>query len=372
MTLKNDIYSRLKEEYTNPSNSDNFEGKQSKFAVNVFQYPSDLMSPELQHYVEFTINVRGRSEFLKQKKNGLFEVKKNVQQTAGLNQDQIAQTSAVGTFAVGAGLAGTLGGTIASKFAKKFNLSGAAGSALTTAGSIVSGLAGGAALYSAVAATDLLKPDTTYRISDVIALYLAEPPTVKYSSNYGNKELGTLAGIVSGSLVESQSYLEGASEAASALGMLFAKLPGKLGATDIQTTMSATTKLTLNPFKEVIFESIDFRSFGFKYKFFPRSEEESRMVFDIIKLFKYHMHPEVSQGKLFFIYPSEFQITYYFGSKENKYFHKFSPCVLESVEITYGGEQFSSFHNGNPTEINMSLVFRETEILTKKMIDRGY
>lgn len=372
MTLKNDIEYRLREEYTNPSSTDNFEGKQNKFYVNVFQYPNDLMSPELQHYVEFTINVRGRSEFLKQKKNGLFEVKKNVQQTAGLNQDQIAQTSAVGAAVIGAGIGGGIGGSIASKFAKKFSTSGVDSAIFNATATATAAAFGGAAVFTAVNAADLLKPDTTYRISDVIALYMSAPPTVKYSSNYANKELGTLAGIVSGSLVESQDWLSSGMEAGAAIGMMFAKLPGKLGATDIQTTMSATTKLTLNPFKEVIFESIDFRSFSFKYKFFPRSEEESRMVFDIIRLFKYHMHPEVSQGKLFFIYPSEFQITYYFGSKENKYFHKFSPCVLESVEITYGGDQFSSFHNGNPTEINMSLVFRETEILTKKMIDKGY
>ena len=61
-----------------------------------------------------------------------------------------------------------------------------------------------------------------------------------------------------------------------------------------------------------------------------------------------------------------------FGSEENGYFHKFATCVLESMDVSYGGDQFSSFRDGSPTEINMSLTFRELEILTKKMIEEGY
>ena len=89
------------------------------------------------------------------------------------------------------------------------------------------------------------------------------------------------------------------------------------------------------------------------------------------------MHPELSANKLFFIYPSEFQITYHFGDRENNknnkgYYHKFKPCVLETMDVSYGGDQFSSFVDGNPTEINLSLSFRETEILTKQQIAQGY
>ena len=84
------------------------------------------------------------------------------------------------------------------------------------------------------------------------------------------------------------------------------------------------------------------------------------------------MHPEMSDGKMFFIYPSEFNISYYFGNDENGYFHRFTTCVLESMDVSYGGEQFSSFRDGSPTEINMSLTFRELEILTKNMISEGY
>ena len=223
-----------------------------------------------------------------------------------------------------------------------------------------------------MAASDILKKDTTYRISDAIALYVDGPPTVKYSMNYANKELGTLLGVLSGGVLDSQSAMKGAGEAGAALGASLAKLPGAFGAADVASALSASSGAALNPFKETVFESVDFRSFAFKYKFFPKNKTESDAVFNIINTFKFHMHPEMSSGKLFFIYPSEFNISYYFGDAENGYFHKFATCVLENMDVNYGGDQFSSFRDGSPTEINMSLTFRELEILTKNMIEEGY
>jgi hypothetical protein len=191
--------------------------------------------------------------------------------------------------------------------------------------------------------------------------------------NYANKELGTLLGVLSGSVIDGTGSIgAGSVEAGAAMGASLAKLPGAFGAADIASALSVSTGTALNPFRETVFESVDFRSFAFKYKFYPKNKRESDDVHKIIETFKFHMHPEMSAGKLFFIYPSEFNITYYFGNDENGYFHRFATCVLENMDVSYGGEQFSSFRDGSPTEINMSLTFRELEILTKNMISEGY
>jgi hypothetical protein len=43
------------------------------------------------------------------------------------------------------------------------------------------------------------------------------------------------------------------------------------------------------------------------------------------------------------------------------------------MQVDYGGEQFSTFSNGAPTEIDMTLSFRELELLTKESIrTNGY
>lgn len=375
MPLDKDIRDRLSREagaeLARKSSSDGYYEKSlrhAKFDVNVLQYPSDLGSDDLLHYVEFGINVRGKSEL--NKEGRLFEVKRNPD-SASLSNDELSTASTVG---VGVA-AGTIAGSLISQVLGKVTKSGSVKGAIATKAGQAAAVGGGAVLAGAAAGaaknlSTFLKADTTYRISDVIALHVDGPPTVRYSMNYANKELGTLAGILSGSVFNSQN--SGISEALAAFGTGIAKVPGMFGTMDVQAALSASSKTALNPFKEVVFESVDFRSFNFKYKFMPKNKAESEMIKRIIYLFKYHMHPEMSGGKLFFIYPSEFQITYYFGDKDNTYFHKFAPCVLEAMEVSYGGEQFSSFADGNPTEVNVTLTFRELEILTNKMIQQGY
>lgn len=358
-------------ERTNPAAGNEILSLNRPGNVKVFKYPSNLGSKDTLHYVEFAINIRGKSEFYSNQRGA--EIKKDPD-SANLSEKELSTATTVG-----AGLAGAVAGFAVAKSIDKLISRSGRSQPTTITGKIakeaipLAAAAGaGVATAALVNASSLLKPDTTYRISDSINLYVSEPPVVRYSMNYANKDLGTLAGLISGGAFDSQGALKGTGEAAAALGASMAKLPGAFGVTDLKSIMSASSKTALNPFKEVIFESVDFRKFAFKYKFMPKSLEEARTVEDIIKLFKFHMHPELSAGKLFFIYPSEFNITYYYAGKENKFFHKFAPCVLESMEVNYGGEQFSTFKDGFPTEINMSLTFGETEILTKKMINKGY
>ena len=345
---------------------------ENKFKVNITQYPSDLQTADnLQHYILFNINIRGKSKFNQDKAQ--FEVKRNPD-AANLTKDQLASPALRGVQAAAAGAAaGIAVSSLAKSFSKAFNLTGGKSpTSITESGVNLAanslGVAAGAAAGASILGTDILKPDTTFRISDAIALYVDGPPTVKYSMNYANKDLGVLVGALAGGI----ETLKNPGEAGAAVGASLAKLPGAFGGADLGSALSASTGTSLNPFKETVFESVDFRSFAFKYKFYPKNEKESADVFRIIETFKFHMHPEMSDGNLFFIYPSEFNITYYFGQQRNSYFHKFTTCVLESMDVSYGGEQFSSFRNGEPTEINVSLTFRELEVLTKKMINQGY
>jgi hypothetical protein len=85
------------------------------------------------------------------------------------------------------------------------------------------------------------------------------------------------------------------------------------------------------------------------------------------------MHPELSAGNLFFIYPAEFQIVYYFKGVENTYFQKIAPSALTNLDVTYGGAGgMSSFHDGTPTEVNLKLDFQELETITKEKVQLGY
>jgi len=357
--------------FTNQSSS--VKEQRGKYNVSLYQYPSNLHELDLLHYVEFNINVRGKSTYNPNRQTE--EIKTS--SDAKLSEDAISTVATLGTAGAVGIATGVLVNNLVKKYIKRFESTGAKASPVQKLAAKAATLAAPAAGLAAAATTaefinmnDMLKPDTKYRITDVINLYVDGPPTVKYSMNYANKELGTLAGLVGGAAEGSISSLGGVSESGAAALTAFAKLPGAFGV-DVQSALSVSAKTSLNPFKEVIFESVDFRSFSFKYKFMPKSKQESDTVKAIIELFKFHMHPEMSDNKLFFIYPAEFQITYYFANNTNDFIHKFAPCVLESMDVSFGGEQYSSFADGTPTEVNMTLVFRETEIITKKMLENG-
>lgn len=137
--------------------------------------------------------------------------------------------------------------------------------------------------------------------------------------------------------------------------------------------ISAATGTAANPKKEQTFQGVDFRTFTFDYQFYPRDEFEAQNILNIIYEFKYHMHPEFkSELNYVWIYPSEFDIIYYTNGQENKNLHKHTSCILESMSVNYTPNgNFSVFANGMPTQINMSLSFKELQLASKETIGQS-
>jgi hypothetical protein len=57
---------------------------------------------------------------------------------------------------------------------------------------------------------------------------------------------------------------------------------------------------------------------------------------------------------------------------ENDYYNRIATCVLKNCKVDYTPGKVSSFKDGSPTQINMTLQFKETETLTKDKINQGY
>ena len=116
-----------------------------------------------------------------------------------------------------------------------------------------------------------------------------------------------------------------------------------------------------------LFKSVDFREFDLAYSFAPKNEDEGENVMRIIKMFKHHMLPEYyDAAQYLYIYPSEFEIKYYKGSEENAYIERQYTAVLTRVSIDYTpNNQFMTFKNGMPTNINLTLSFKELALASK-------
>ena len=137
-----------------------------------------------------------------------------------------------------------------------------------------------------------------------------------------------------------------------------------------------------NPYMEVLFDAMSLRTFTYNFKFAPKSEEETAEVQNIIRVFRFHMTPELRGGQSRFLgLPSQFDIHYMYqpmgdgqssNAHVNPYYNKIATCVLSNCTVNYTPDGVKSFEDGAPTQITMSLTFKETEMLTKEKVAQGF
>lgn len=343
-----------------------------KYTVNKHSYPlKTSTAPDMRHYMGFFINIRGKSKYKDNYKT--VEVTRGDEQS--LNKEKLGSNIATKAAAAGAAYYGAKAG--ASAIAKT---TGLFGNLLSNKAKKIGTIAGGiTGLAAGAVAANYFETDKTYRISDAIMMAVQERPSVKYSVDYEGVDFGTMGGMIAGgsSAVDS-GVLQMGGEAARAMLMGAAKIPSGIAnavgvdAPNVGAMMGVGTGTATNPFREQAFKQVSNRNFEFNYKFYPRSATEAENMWRIIHTFKFHMHPELSSGGLFYIYPSEFNIVYYYNDKPNPTLFNISTCVLENMSVDYGGQQFASFADGTPTEVSMRLQFKELEVLTKERINLGF
>ena len=236
---------------------------------------------------------------------------------------------------------------------------------------------------------------TTTRITDSIAIYLPPNVTSDTGVEYTDTDMGIVGMAAAGGvdLVNAirRDDLAGAGTAimnvAKKFGVNAAKriIGGVVGAAaDVdsaaigQFAEKAFGQAT-NPFMEVLFQGVGMRSFTYNFTFSPRNADETNDVQTIIKMFRFHMLPELQgQNKTFMTLPSTFDIHYMYQGKnadihhENQFYTKIATCVLKGCNVDYTPDGVKSFDSGAPTQIKMSLTFQETEMLTKQHVAAGF
>ena len=342
------------------------------YNVEQLAYPNTVGSdPAYQHYMGFFINIRGKSKWRQTTYKNAVQITKSDENR--INPAEAGKGTAVINTVVAGAAGAKLGANMAGSILGNMGATSAKTKKIGVAVGAITGAAAGAI------GANYFDSDTTYRIDSAIMLAVSEKPSVKYGVDYTAQDMGTLGGIIAGgtSAVDT-SRLGMGGEALRAATLAVSQVPAGVASAmgsdvDMKALSSKGTGTAQNPFREQLFKSVDTREFSFNYKFLPRSAAETSAIQNIIKMFKFHMHPELSGKGLFYIYPSEFNIVYYYAGKANTFIHKISTCVLTSMNIDYGGGgQFSSFADGSPTEYNLHLQFRELETLTKERVLAGF
>ena len=151
-----------------------------------------------------------------------------------------------------------------------------------------------------------------------------------------------------------------------------------------------------NPLQEQQLTGLPFRSWDFTFDFWPKSKEEAAKVNEIIYVFRSSMLPDaysealsmdITPGDIiggedddkfleikdkvkdvevnasYFNYPNIFEI-YFEGPLGNK-IDGFLPAVCANAQVDYtGGQKFSTFSDGQPVHIQLTLNFLEIKTMT--------
>ena len=153
-----------------------------------------------------------------------------------------------------------------------------------------------------------------------------------------------------------------------------------LGIGDASAAYHKMTNQHMNQFLETMFSGIGFRKFSWMWKFAPKSPAEAEEADAIIRLFKFHMLPELPMNDYgrYFKTPSEFDIHYMFRGEENTWLNKISTCVCINCDVNYAPNSYQTMRpiKGRPgapmSEIELKLDFMETELITKEKILEGF
>ena len=366
--------------------SSRYAGKtfnRQKYTVENYQYPSDLMglttegsgSPAATYggnYAIFYINVNNESRMVKNPTDAnvsLVDVDASERIKKGLAGREYTKQQ-IG--AVNAAL--NIGGAAASSF---LGVGGVGG--LAAAGNII-----GTQAVMANADDTKLTENSTFsrpqkRLKSVIALHVPNQLSIRYGTGWSEEETFGFQAFMEGGKALARAFQQGGEKALmDTVKDTTKQVSSSIANAALQrggagSALSALTGLAPNPMKEQVFKGVDFRTFTMEYQFAPRNKTESDNVNNIIRAFKYHMHPEYKDSNNFlFLYPSEFDIEYYHGGEENLNIHRHTSCVLTEMNVNYTPNgNFSTFAEGRPTQINVSLTFKELTILTKELIQEG-
>ena len=231
-----------------------------------------------------------------------------------------------------------------------------------------------------------VKRAPTKRLASSICLYMPATVGVNQSADYSEPDIGGLGKMLaafsdefakSGSFSDSFGAIKGdiaTSVGEKAKGALDLLMPGAKALAEITHGRVFSNRM------EMVFKGVPRRTFSFQFTMMPKSEAEAKSIREICQMFRFYMAPsfegEVNTSRTFIV-PATFDIEYrLIGGGENNFLNKISTSVLTSCEITYGGERTTFFRptdgGAPPVQTNITLNFKELEIITRERIGAGY
>ena len=235
--------------------------------------------------------------------------------------------------------------------------------------------------------TIFLSRRPTKRLKSGIALFMPPQISTTYTSNYTDTEIGggTEAALNAFNAATGGRF-DRAADAFFATEEPFKEGVEKLilstigtvapGLGGIREGQFAKEGAIISDRMELAFKGINKRQFQYTFKMIPRSQAEADEIRKIIFTFKQNMLPEFvggNRGGRRFLVPNTFDIQYMYLQNSNHFLHHISTCVLENMNVAYGGDRYKTFDasvdGAPPMETTITLNFKEMELITR---ERGF
>jgi hypothetical protein len=189
-----------------------------------------------------------------------------------------------------------------------------------------------------------------------ISLYIPDTMAFTYSAQYGQL-----------SLVDAAAQLPLAGRAVGAVASIMNSGPARL--------LAKGAGFAFNPQQQLLFDGIDFRTYQMAFTFTPYSKQEAETVAKIVRMLKMHAAPRLAEGTagMFFVPPSTFNLDFLFNGQVNRNVGRVAESVIESIDVNYSPNGFSTFGDGAPVQTTVTINFKEIELITREKIEKqGY
>lgn len=232
-----------------------------------------------------------------------------------------------------------------------------------------------------------------------VVLPIPANPTASYEQGWDTEEAGiAMSNLVTGTQDVMAAYNEpeynefgeqtGTAGFSGAVGSILNKVGetgktvagagvvGNIGRLVGSRALSQSTGQAIFDQSFAVYGGPAYRSFSYQYSLMPLSRDDVDTIKQIVDFFKVNSAPTAKgPGTVARIYglPKAFQIKYYNKGRENQYMNKIGKCALTSINVTYGGERFTTFDGMDaPVQVNLNLSFKELQLQDSASMAEGY
>ena len=110
------------------------------------------------------------------------------------------------------------------------------------------------------------------------------------------------------------------------------------------------------------------------FTFTPYSQQETEQVRKIIQMFRQNAAPRIvtEAAGMFFVPPSSFTLDFLFNGQKNPYVTTVAESVIESIDVNYSPNGWSTTDDGAPVQTILTMSFKEIELIDRTKIKDGY